>query len=65
MYKTSMGAVIELFHYRQMSEQAELFLKSELAQQAEKSLRKILFEIPVGILITKFRSAKDMKFHNE
>jgi hypothetical protein len=48
-----------------MTEHAELFLKSELAQQAEKSLRKILFEIPVGILITKFRSAKDMKFHNE
>ena len=48
-----------------MSEQAELFLKSELAERAEKSLRKILFEIPAEILITKFWSVKDVKFHNE
>jgi hypothetical protein len=48
-----------------MSEQAKLFLKSEQANLAQKSLHKILFEIPEGILITKFSDSTKIRFENE
>ena len=48
-----------------MTEQAELFLKSEQAELAQKSLQKILFEIPAGILITKFSDHTKVRFQNE
>ena len=48
-----------------MTEQAELFLKSEQAELAQKSLQKILFEIPAGILITKFSGHTKVRFQNE
>ena len=48
-----------------MSEQVQLFLKSEQADLAQKSLHKILFEIPAGILITKFSDHTKVRFYNE
>ena len=59
------GAFIEGLHYRIMAEQSNLFLKSELAKKQALSMKKVFFEIPDGVLITKFNKPGQVRFHNQ
>ena len=59
------GAFIEGLHCRLMAEQSNLFLKSEVAKKQALSMKKVLFEIPDGVLITKFNKPSQIRFHNQ
>ena len=59
------GAFIEGLHYRIMAEQSNLFLKSEVAKKQTLSMKKVFFEIPDGVLITKYNKSNKVRFHNQ
>lgn len=59
------GAFIERLNYRIMAEQSNLFLKSEVAKKHALSIKKVFFEIPDGVLITKYNKSNKVRFHNQ
>jgi hypothetical protein len=58
------GLLGELIHYRWMSEQVALFLKSEEAKLSEQSMKSIFKEIPDAILVTSYSQPKKVRFYN-
>jgi hypothetical protein len=58
------GCYCELIHYRWMSEQVALFIKSEEAKLSELSMKSIFSEIPDAILVTSYDQPKHVRFYN-
>ena len=59
------GIVMELVHYRWMSEQVALFLKCEQSKLSENSIKSIFSEIPDAILVTSYSQPKQVSFYNK
>ena len=55
---------IETYNYQALSEQANLFLKSEVAFRQSQATNKAFYEIPVSIVITKYKKPSAIKFSN-
>jgi hypothetical protein len=58
----SLAFGIEIVNYQGQSEQASLFLKSEVALRQSKSTNKAFYEIPVGIVIVKHKKPSAVRF---
>ena len=61
----TVGFLGELIHYRWMSEQVALFLKSEEAKLSELSMKSIFSEIPDAILVTSYTQPNKVRFYNQ
>lgn len=67
-YRVMMGiglfVAIETYNYQALSEQANLFLKSEVNLRQSQSTNKAFYEIPVSIVITKHKKPSAVRFSN-
>ena len=55
---------IEIYGYKALSEQATLYLKSEVILRQSQATNKAFYEIPVSIVITKYKNPNAVRFSN-
>lgn len=55
---------IEMYGYQALAEQATLYLKSEVILRQSQATNKAFYEIPVSIVITKYKRPNAVRFSN-